>query len=61
MKVGDIVRVIRHHDLGIFLGEYVSVNQTTGEEYVCAEVMWLRNNQIQTCSFSTIEVVKEAA
>jgi hypothetical protein len=68
MKPGDIVRSVWEDGngyaggggLGIYLGEYVTANQVTGEEYICAEVMWFYNNKITTCSFSVVEVVKEA-
>ncbi len=68
MKPGDTVHSIWENGagqtdvggLGIYLGEYVTANQVTGEEYTCAEVMWFHSNKITTCSFNVIEVVKEA-
>jgi hypothetical protein len=72
-KKGDIVRALWVNGdkiCGIYLNEYVSINQTTGEKYVCAEVMWFKSlsktsgigpNEIGTCSFDVIEVVREAA
>jgi hypothetical protein len=66
MIPGEIVRFTARPsdpepEMGIFLGEYVSVNKLTGEEYVCAEVMWFHNNEIRTASYSVLEVVREAA
>ncbi len=65
MKPGDIVKLVgkdlTYRSLGIYLGKYVSVNQKTGREYVCAEVMWFPNNEIRTCSFSVIEKMEKAA
>ena len=76
MKPGDLLRRIRLRsgntktkglgaiaragELALFLNHYVSVNQVTGEEYKCAEIMWLKDKHISTASYAIFEVISES-
>lgn len=62
LKVGDLVRFdMGDQKLGIYLGPYTSINQKTGEPYVCAEVLWLDTNRVGTAAFCVLNIIREAA
>ena len=44
----------RAGELALFLNHYVSVNQMTGEEYKCAEIMWLKDKHVSTASYTVL-------
>ena len=47
--------------LGIYLGPYTSTSVKSGEVYVCAEVLWLKDNRISTAAFCVLNIVRGAA
>ena len=52
--------IARAGELALLLRHYVSVNQVTGEEYKCAEIMWLKDKHVSTASYTIFEVVSES-
>ena len=58
MKVGDLVRsVSREHDLALVVG-FKEVYEGCGDKYPI--IMWLDNQQFDSCSHRRVEVVNEA-
>jgi hypothetical protein len=58
MKVGDLVRsVSRKNDLALVMG-FKEVYEGCGNNYPI--IMWLENNQIDSCNQSRVEVISES-
>ena len=58
MKVGDLVKsVSRENDFALVVG-FKEVYEGCGNKYPI--IMWLRNNQIDSCSHRRVEVISES-
>jgi len=59
MKVGDLVRRKDRGWLAIILAIKESGPLPDNSRYVYPEFMWLDTGEIQTCSFTLLEIVSE--
>ena len=58
MKVGDLVRSVSGGDaLALIIG-FKQLYEGCGNKYPI--IMWLRNNQIDSCSHRRVEVISES-
>ncbi len=56
MKPGDLVRRKMYpDDLGLFIGMRTFKNSSLGDDYTCAEVMWLHKRAVNGDIISTIQ------
>ena len=63
MKPGDMVKAKNSNTYGTFIGMRTFPNATGGDDYTCAEVMWIDRNapngdRISTIQADLLEVVK---
>ncbi len=56
----ELAAATRAGELALFLNHYISVNQVTGREYKCAEIMWLSDKTFTTASYNIFEVINES-
>lgn len=57
MKVGDLVKSVNRDDLALVVA-FKEVYEGCGNKYPI--IMWLRNNQIDSCSHRRVEVISES-
>lgn len=63
MKPGDMVKAKGSNTYGTFIGTRLFKNMSTGDDYVCAEVMWFdrsapNGDRISTIQTDLLEVIK---